>query len=399
MNPRLIPLLAVLLNMLFGIPQRAQAQSPTIETSSAYTFGGSIRLSAKTEDGFPIQRAAVFFRKASSDLTQVKLATIDGQNPYLAQVALDTGEIGLGAFETLVYWWQVDLDSGETLRTEELRLEYFDDRFSWESLGSDHLNVLWHDRSLAQGQAILEVGQKAIEVSLQRYALYPDRSVTIVVYNNPQEMQAGLELAGPTWIGGKARPETGVMLVTAAPSPEGIFDLERLVPHEMVHLLLEQRSSEGTSWMPAWLAEGMATLAEDPPSSAQHLALEQGIKKDALIPIVDLCASFPASEQQALLAYAQSASFVRYLLDVYGKGGLSMLLDAYREGASCEGGAQRVYQRPLAQLEVEWHRTLDLRPRVTNWPLLIVLGAVVAAAIVFGVLLRVRRSDRTKNRK
>jgi hypothetical protein len=384
MNPNFIPISALVLNMLFGMPVRTQGQSTSIKTSAAYTFGDAIQLNAEIENGLSIIRAAVFMRSSAADSTRVELATIDAENPLLARVTINPGEINLGAFETLSYWWQIDLESGATLRTEELQLHYSDDRFTWESLNSDPLKVFWHDRGLAQGQTILEIGRKAIELSAQRYALYPTSSITIVVYNNLQELEAAIELAGPTWAGGKARPETGIMLVQAGSSPEGIFDLERVIPHETVHLLLEQRSGEGVSWMPAWLAEGMATLAEDPPSSAQHLALEQQIKEGGLIPITELCASFPLSEDQAVLAYAESASFVGYLLDIYGKGGLSILLDAYREGASCEGGVQRVYQRQLAQLEEEWHHSIGLQARFFDWRWLIVLGAVVLSAILFG---------------
>jgi hypothetical protein len=110
-----------------------------------------------------------------------------------------------------------------------------------------------------------------------------------------------------------------------------------------------------------------------------------------------LCASFPISEEDALLAYAQSASFTQYLLDIYGVGGIAKLLDAYQEGVSCEGGIQRVYQRPISQLESEWRWTtlsnpnlLEIARPILPW-LLLGLSIIAVFAIV---LLITRRQSR-----
>ncbi len=58
--------------------------------------------------------------------------------------------------------------------------------------------------------------------------------------------------------------------------------------------------------LPFWLGEGLATLAESAPNPAYAVVLETAVANQAIIPFDQLCLSFPDSETDALLAYAQS---------------------------------------------------------------------------------------------
>jgi hypothetical protein len=397
MSTRCLVLVVFLLAAILSISIPASAQSDSLRTSATYTFGQSIRLSAVVNPDLTMIRAAVFLRSGISGSTVVRLAAIDSGDPSTATLQVNPVEIGLGAFETLVYWWQIDLASSLGLRSPELELVYLDDRFSWDVLETERVTLLSHDRTIDQSQEALQVGQDALEAIAQAYTLFPSRDIKIVLYNNAREMQAGLDLAGPTWIGGNSRPDAGIMLLSAAPGPEGLIDLERYIPHELVHLLLDQRSDSGTTWIPAWLAEGMATLVEKTPLVAQRQSLEDAIQQGDLIPIIDLCASFPVAEDQAQLAYAESASFVRYLLDVYGQGGLNTLLDAYREGTTCDGAVLRVYQRSLSQLDSEWQRSVGVGFSWTRWQVYVGIGAaVLLGAVITFWLLRPQRIHQNK---
>ncbi|MFN2275541.1 MAG: peptidase MA family metallohydrolase [Anaerolineales bacterium] len=397
MNTRRLSLVLILLAAILSISIPARAQSDSLRTSATYTFGQSIRFSAVVNPDLTMIRAAVFLRSGISGSTVVRLAAIDSGDPSTATLEVNPVDIGLGAFETLVYWWQIDLASSPALRSPDLELVYLDDRFSWDVLETDRITLLSHDRTLDQSQEALQVGRDALEAIAQAYTLFPSRDIKIVLYNNAREMQAGLDLAGPTWIGGNSRPEAGIVLLSAAPGPEGLIDLERYIPHELVHLLLDQRSDSGTTWIPAWLAEGMATLVEKTPLVAQRQSLEDAIQQGDLIPIVDLCASFPVAEDRARLAYAESASFVRYLLDVYGQGGLNTLLDAYREGTTCDGAVLRVYQRSLSQLDSEWQRSVGVGLSWTRWQVYVGIGtAVLLSAVIIFWLFRRQRSHQNK---
>jgi hypothetical protein len=71
-----------------------------------------------------------------------------------------------------------------------------------------------------------------------------------------------------------------------------------------------------------------------------------------------LCAAFPQSSARARLAYAESASVITYIRDRYGRQALRDLVAAYGDGATCEGGVQRVLALSLDRLQAQWSQSL-----------------------------------------
>jgi hypothetical protein len=81
------------------------------------------------------------------------------------------------------------------------------------------------------------------------------------------------------------------------------------------------------------------------------------VDANSLLPLSDLCATFPSDTGSAFLAYAQAKSFVRFLIDRFGTTGLSSLISAYADGMDCEQGANRALEQPLSQLEALWRES------------------------------------------
>jgi hypothetical protein len=86
--------------------------------------------------------------------------------------------------------------------------------------------------------------------------------------------------------------------------------------------------------------------------------LLQATRESTLIPLLDLCASFPRDASRARLAYVESASVIDLIQDRYGRQRLRQLFAAYRDGATCEGGVYRVLGVSLEGLEAQWRATL-----------------------------------------
>ncbi len=374
--------------------QVTHAQSISIESDVAYRFGESIRLSVRVEQAPTITRAAVFLRPESSDTSRVILATLATQDPGLAEVEVDPAQFSIFAFETLFYWWQIDFDTGEVVTTDVMQLEYADDRFSWQSRSVGDVSVRWHDRSLSEGQAILETTQFALGQIAQAFALGQTAPLRIIIYNSTQELRSALSNVGLSHTTGHAEPDLGIILISVSGGAQGLVELERLIPHELVHLLLEQSSPSDSVQYPAWLSEGMATMVEGAPSPANRTSLDTALHSGELLRFVDLCTTFPISAGEAQLAYAQSASFLRYIVDVYGVGGIHQLLGAYQEGTSCTGGVQRVFQRSLDQLQSEWQAaTMETPP---SRAYLVWTGALALLVLVaLGFYLRRHRGSST----
>jgi hypothetical protein len=245
----------------------------------------------------------VFIREGSSESTHVAIAVLSDGSTISAEVIENVQTLGVEPFSTITYWWQIDFANGDNYITDPASFVYEDNRFDWRSMGNSNITVHWIEGDITRGQDILNLANDSI-----------------------LKIQHDLAL-----------PPTGV---------EGQISLERDLPHELVHILLYERMGDQYHNLPTWLNEGLATLQEGVPNPAYIFELDRAARENALISMHSLCASFPISEEDALLAYAQSASFTQYMLDIYGVGGIALLLDAYQEGTSCEGGVQRVYQRP-----------------------------------------------------
>jgi hypothetical protein len=102
----------------------------------------------------------------------------------------------------------------------------------------------------------------------------------------------------------------------------------------------------------------LASSNELRPDPARQTLLEQKLAEKGLFPLEALCAPFPADEEAARLAYAQSASVGSYLRETYGSQVIRDLLATYADGASCEAGVLRVLDKRLSGLEVAWRANL-----------------------------------------
>jgi hypothetical protein len=125
--------------------------------------------------------------------------------------------------------------------------------------------------------------------------------------------------------------------------------------------------------------------------------LNQAVETETLIPMKALCRPFPSDAATALLAYAQSASFTRYLHSEYGITGMEALANAYANGLDCERGMQKALGRSLPQLERMWRSEVlaeDVNATAVNnlLPWLLLLGVALAPMLLTAAWRAYRRS-------
>jgi hypothetical protein len=166
--------------------------------------------------------------------------------------------------------------------------------------------------------------------------------------------------------------------------------MEQRIPHELMHIMLYRSIGQGYQNVPAWLREGMATLAEIYPNADYDRVLADAVTSDDLIPLRDLCTSFPTEAGQAFLAYAESRSFTNYLHNTYGSTGLQNLVRSYADGVDCERGPERAFGVSLSNLESEWRSdVLGQNPFRSLWqniyPYLVLLCLVLIIPLIGAV--------------
>ncbi|MBI3243307.1 MAG: hypothetical protein HYZ49_13535 [Chloroflexi bacterium] len=390
--PRLLVTLSLLSVLFVQAARPAQAQVGIVDDSNdvIYTFGGQMIFTLVAHSESNIISAFLLVQIGDADHTDVLEVPITPSPRIETKYTWDLQARPIPPFAPVHYSWRLTDADGHTLVTEDAIKIYEDNRFNWQTVGRGAINAHWYNGDLIFGQAIADIGYKALNQVSRFIAAQSPPEINVYVYANIDDLQSGLRLGGREWVAGHADPELGVVLITAAPGPEAVLNLERDLPHELTHVMIYQVVGPGYDNMPRWLDEGLAANNELQPRSDLALALDAAARTDSLITLRVLCAPFAVDQDKALLSYAQSRSMSRYILDRWGPGEMNDLLLAYRDGASCEGGVQRVLNVSLAELQADWQNDVLEASPVTKFlrdtlPALAVFGlpAIAIAALIF----------------
>jgi hypothetical protein len=288
----------------------------------------------------------------------------------------------------------VTLDGGEIVSSSKGELPNEDNRFVWQSASqSGIIRVHWYEGDQAFGQKLLEVAQKGLLRAQKWLPVTASEAIDIYAYASAQEMRSTMLLAGTSWVAGHADPDLRVIVVSLPPGPEQNTEMERQIPHEMMHILLYQLLNQtvGPAYykLPTWLNEGLASINEILPNPYYHTILSQAAARNSLLSFSDICQNFPVDASGAYLAYAQAASFTRYLYDQYGAEGMETLVVIYAQSneKDCQDGTTQSLGVALSQLERDWQQTIRGEKATTTepgspWPWVIVLGVVLAVPIL-----------------
>ena len=388
-------LLLAFVLLLLGFPARARAQSEIQISGNEYnyTFGSEITFQATLSSAVPIKEVLLILQPEGSSATEVSQGTLYEDGLVISKYDLAANPIR--AYSRVDYWYQVTLTNGDVLTLGRDSFDYNDNRHTWQVLNKEPFEIYWYVGDAAFGRDVLNVAQAGLQQAQSYLPVAPQGTIRIYVYDSASEVQKALQLSGQSWIAGHADPDLGVILVSLPEGPEQHLEMERQVPHEIMHVMLYQTYAETYSKLPVWLNEGLASVSELYPSPDYHVLLENAYQKDALLPIGSLCQSFPKDANGALLSYAEAAAFTRFLYDQYGTPGLATLIDQISAGTDCERSVLLAYGTDLARLESQWKgEVFAEKPwqgaleEMTPWALLLALVLIGPLAMVIAGLGR-----------
>jgi hypothetical protein len=396
--PRLIPF------FLLVLPMSAWAASPfqagaLIDTWVDYKYGEWIEFKGSLDPDIEIKEVLISFRargETDTFMDQVALGSSDDFS-YLYTVT----NRPLRAFTIIDYWFTITSQDGEEFTTQVFNFKYDDNRFNWQHLTNDTFQVFWFDRDISFAQSVLDVAHEGLSRAKSLLPLQVPDKLTIYVYANANQIP---ETPGKDWVAGHAYPDLGLMVVSLPDGPERRLEMERQIPHELMHILLYESTGQGYENLPVWLNEGLATMAQLYPTPEYQILLENAIQNDSLLPIASLCQNFPIYASSAYLSYAEATYFTRYIYRQYGSSGLSNLVAGYADGLDCERGVEVALGISLAQLEEQWLKEslgvtadppVEDRDRLMPWFfLLFVVLAVPLSLATAGVIANPgKRSD------
>ena len=343
-------------------PVAAQTGVRVEVPAADYSFGQHITFHLEVTSPTPVNEVNLFFRiQGQSETIAVPVPIEPGSRLFIDYAYSMVGQ-DVPPFATITYWWEIRDENGDKRLSEEQWLYYADNRYDWRVVQDQRQGISW-EVFWVQGDVVF--GQTALNTAIKALDdVYPELSasapgfVRIFIYPSETDLHSALNLAGYNWAGGLARPELGVILVGIPDNPAARGEMERLIPHELTHLLVYEATGRTLGQVPPWLNEGLATLNERRPDPNRQVLVEQALAQDRLFPLEVLCAPFPADESAARLAYAQSASVVQYLRENYGSQVIRDLLAIHANSTICETGVNWVLDTNLEGLDSAWRAHL-----------------------------------------
>lgn len=353
-----------------------------------YSYGEIIIVRATLQSEETVDTVDFFVQAEGSSDAQVVPARLETQDTVVATYNLR--ENPLPVFSWVRYWFRVTPRNGDPRESESYEFFYEDNRFDWQRLEDEQFQVHWYAGDIAFAQEVLNVARTGQQRAKEYLPLSAPENMDIYIYSSAQDLQSTLNLSGQSWVAGHANTDLGAIMVSLPPGPEQQLEMERQIPHEIMHIMLSHSTGDEYAKLPAWFIEGLASITELYPNPDYAVLLESAYQNNTLIPIAALCNVFPRDASSALLAYAESASFTRFIYDQYGTPGLEALRKQYASGLSCERGSEIALGIALNRLDFNWRQEIladnnlaDLMRDSGAWVMLLITLLFTPLLLIF----------------
>jgi hypothetical protein len=164
----------------------------------------------------------------------------------------------------------------------------------------------------------------------------------------------------PLWATGVAYPAQNLIVLLSPRAIKGSrMNVVEVFAHEFSHIALG-RALTGVK-VPVWLNEGLAIYEAREWTFSRISVLTGASLTDRLIPLAILTTTFPAEQERAELAYAESFMFISFLINKVGREAFHLLIRDYTRHGDLAGALRRGTGMNLADLEERWLVYLKLR--------------------------------------
>jgi hypothetical protein len=348
-----LALFVLITNLGFFQPMALGSGSVEInELEASYHFGEEITFHAQITPLDHVTEVYLFLQPTGDQTRTEKI--VPGSNGQINFI-YDLVQKPIRPFTKITYWLQIMLDKGSPISSDKLSFDYEDNRFVWQQLDGGNFQVRWIKGDVVFGQAILNAAQRGLRSAASILPGALPVPTKIYVYPNATDLQ-GASLDHQSWAAGHAMVDLGTISISIAPGAEQEIELDRQIPHELMHILTYQAAGDSYQRLPVWFTEGTASLAETTPNPDYQSALNQAVASRTLIPFASLCNAFPSDASGAFLSYAQSASFIRFIREKYGTPALQKMITGYQNGLGCEDGVNAALGSSLEQLDHRWQQ-------------------------------------------
>jgi hypothetical protein len=376
-----------------GFASADQSFNPE-DVAYEYEFGETLTISATVSQLTTIKNITVSLQPENQQSRQ--LAAISSDNSKI-QTTLDLQTATIDPFSRVYFWFNAEMQDGSMVSSPSYWFDYIDNRYQWKTNSSKLFSIHWVSGDSFYGQKIQQISREGLERATQLLPVVPDLPVEIYVYPDGESLRSILTSNSKSWVNGHAFIIVNRIVISDSLPLEDTTDLERTIPHELMHLLQYQVVAENYAYTPAWLTEGLASQTELYPNSTRERDFEKAIETGSLTPLSTLCLGISPDPEQANIDYAHSASLVKYIQNTYGNQIFLSMLQAASSGKDCNSLVNTSLGLSLQRLEDDWHASVTGNSSATttdhlNPYLWIFLLGVLAVSGVIVLIVRRRRT-------
>jgi len=262
-------------------------------------------------------------------------------------------------------------------------------------LHTEGMTVVFEEQLRSAAEEVADL-YPSLKQDLEKIFQWPlDFRPTLVLAKSGQQFQ---KIAGTDLIVAFAVPQKKLMVIDHSKMNTSPFTLRATLKHEMCHLLLHHYIERQR--LPKWLDEGICQWASDGIveviMGSDRSVLAQAGLQGRYFPMRALQDSFPADKASLQLAYAQSKSFVNYIIREFGKEGVLRLLHNLRYGLAFETAVAESFSISFEALETQW---LDQIRKKNTWltylsihiyEFIFLLGALIVVIGFIRVIIKKR---------
>jgi hypothetical protein len=353
--------LALCLAFGLGRPVYAQGAITVLADEHEHVFKESMTFHLRAESASTISGVRLFYRTAGqTSSNRVELEFEPGTAVDVEHVVdMADQENYLPPMVSIEYWWVIETADGGRLKTEPVSFVYDDTRYEWNVLESDLLRLYWHDQPAAFGQTYYRVAEDAAERLRDEFGVDPKDPVSIVIYNSHEELMSVLVDASAEWTGAVTFSGYGAIAIGLGPSDW----MDRVIPHELTHAMLDQVTKPPFGDIPRWLDEGLAMRSEGGSTAEERAILADAIESNQLVSLRALNSTFADARDQAVLSYAESYSLIEFIVEQYGTDKLEQLIGVFAEGAHYDDAMLEVFGVDMDGMEDLWREYIGAPPR------------------------------------
>lgn len=353
-----------LMAVSLGVHEPASAQSveegPVVQgTRFENSWPDSVVVTALVDDAAEVESVTFLYTILPEGALTREAAEINKGDVTRIRAEFPTRDpqLWIPAGADFEWRWEFVFESGEKFETEPQIWRYEDPRFEWQSLKQGDLEVVWYDdRGVAE--TMLREGLSALEEISPFLGLQELIPIKIYVWANTGDAREVERIQSERF---EESVITGGTRVLA--DLVHIYQPSRwVVRHELTHVLTKLAGEGPYGDLPAWLDEGMATLAEGDWLERRGGALQFAISNDQVLSLrsMESPSNLPGFVD---IFYGQSAAIVLYLLGEYGNEKMNELFATFKEGSSVEDALNKVYGLSRDELDNAWRESVGLGPR------------------------------------